>query len=365
MNVYDSRMIASLFEQAGAKETSNLQDADIILINTCSVREHAERRALGRISSLQKLKRKNPGLKIGVIGCMAERLGDSIPRVDFSIGPLKYNRLDEAIGKIVSSMQYAVGSTGFQPVGSKQYVSSYPNPDNGVSAFLPVMRGCDNFCSYCIVPYVRGRAKSRDVEEILNEFRYLKDKGIKEVILLGQSINEYRYNGTSFPELLRLLDKDARDMRIRFLTSHPAYMSEEIINAMAECDSVCENIHLPIQSGCDKILKAMERRYTVNDYRYRTQQLRDRIKDIAITTDIIVGFPGEEEKDFEDTLSVVKEIGFDFAYMFIYSKREETKAAKMPDAVPVSVKKERLNRLIELQNGITKEKTFQSEPTRE
>ncbi|MDO9576130.1 MAG: tRNA (N6-isopentenyl adenosine(37)-C2)-methylthiotransferase MiaB, partial [bacterium] len=344
----------------------NPEDADIIVINTCSVREHAEQRALGRISDLQKFRREKPELVLVVIGCMAERLGDKIPGADFFIGPRKYDRLPEIIKKIVSSKQ--VGATsrlrkpersmrvGAPPLARRKPSPPYPNPDGGVSAFLPVMRGCNNFCSYCIVPYVRGNAVSRNSDDILGELRYLKERGVKEITLLGQSVNQYNFGEISFPELLRMVDRKAPGMRIRFLTSHPAYMSDGLIDAMAECDSVCENIHLPVQSGSDRILKMMERKYTVDEYRHWVRLLKDRIKDVAVTTDVMVGFPTETEKDFKETLEIIKEVRFDFAYMFMYSEREGTKAALFPDDVLVDVKKERLERLIKLQNSITREK---------
>lgn len=350
MNVYDSRMVASLFEWEGLEETDNPEDADIIVINTCSVREHAEQRALGRISDLQKLRREKPELVLVVIGCMAERLGDKIPGADFFIGPKSYDKLPEFTRKIVkgkcqiSNFQFPKGCI------------PYPNPGRGVTAFLPVMRGCNNFCSYCIVPYVRGNAVSRNPDDVLDELRYLIEKGVKEITLLGQSVNEYNFGEISFPELLRMIDREALGIRIRFLTSHPACMSDNLIDAIAECDSVCENIHLPIQSGSDRILKMMERRYTVDGYRYWVQRLRERIKNIALTTDIMVGFPTETEEDFEETLKIVREVRFDFAYMFMYSERKGTKAALFLDDVLLGVKKERLERLIELQNSITREK---------
>ncbi|OYD16377.1 hypothetical protein CH333_03500 [candidate division WOR-3 bacterium JGI_Cruoil_03_44_89] len=396
MNVYDSRMVASLFKGEGVEETDNPEDADIIIVNTCSVREHAERRALGRISSLQKLRREKPELVLVVIGCMAERLGDNIPGADFFIGPRKYDRLPETIREIVSSKQYAVSSpsgivtllnssasTGqvtFHPIRyryrvngiNRQYAVGsmrvgatsrlrkpphpYPEPDRGVTAFLPVMRGCDNFCSYCIVPYVRGKAVSRNPEDILDELRYLKERGVREVALLGQSVNEYRYGETPFRQLLRMVDKESSGVRIRFLTSHPAYMNDELIEAIAECNSVCESVHLPLQSGSDRILQLMERRYSVDEYRHWIRRLRDRIENIAITTDIIVGFPTETEEDFKKTLDIVRKTRFDFAYMFMYSRREGTKAAGFSDGVSLEVKKGRLERLIALQNGITREK---------
>ncbi len=370
MNVYDSRMVASLFEGEGLKETDNQEDADIIIINTCSVREHAEQRALGRISSLQKLRRERPTLQIGVIGCMAERLGDNIVGADFFIGPKKYDRLDEIIKNIVSSpsgiveafhginMQYAICNmpVGAPPLAGRKPPPPYPNPDKDTSTFLPVMRGCNNFCSYCVVPYLRGEATSRNPYDILDELEFLKNRGIKEVTLLGQSVNEYRWNQFDFSALLKMIDRVSNGIRIRFLTSHPAYMSHELIDSMAKCDSVCENIHLPIQSGSDRILNMMERRYTVDTYRKWIQIMRERIPDIAITTDIIVGFPTETEEDFQKTLDIVREERFDFAYMFMYSKREGTKAAGFSNDIPVEVKKKRLKELIELQNKMTKEK---------
>ena len=363
MNLYDSGVVISLLEKEGLKETDEPECADIIIVNTCSVREHAETRALGRISSLQIHRREKAWLQFIVIGCMAERLRNSIPGVDFFIGPKEYDRLPETIREIVSSRQYGVSSRQYgvssrqYGVSSKQYGVS--SKQYGVSAFLPVMRGCDNFCSYCVVPYLRGSAVSRRPDEILDEFNYLKREGVKDVTLLGQSVTEYRFNGVSFPDLLGMIDKESHDMRIRFLTSHPGYISDQLIDVMAECPSLCENIHLPLQSGSNRILNLMGRGYTVEAYTDWVKKFRERIPNIAISTDMIVGFPTEEDQDFSLTLEIVERIGFDFAYMFLYSKRDGTKAGKIPDNVPLKTKKIRLQKLIDLQNRLAQRKREQ------
>lgn len=347
MNVYDSSLVASILEAEGLTPTKDIEEADIIIVNTCSVREHAELRALGRISALQRVRRERPNLKIGVVGCMAERLGQSIPGADFFVGPKSYDKLQKILRDLIYHMRYKKLR--------ERIPITFPRPDRAITAFLPVMRGCNNYCAYCIVPYLRGEAISRNPVEIIEELRFLKEGGIKEVTLLGQSVNEYKWGDIDFPKLLRMLSKESEQVRIRFLTSHPAKMSDELIKAMAECDPVCEHIHLPIQSGSNRILRMMERGYTVEEYKDWILKLRRSIPSIGLTTDILVGFPEETEKDYNETINTVRELRFDFAYMFMYSKREGTKAAGFTEEIPTTIKKERLSRIIKIQNKITRE----------
>ncbi|MCK4351914.1 tRNA (N6-isopentenyl adenosine(37)-C2)-methylthiotransferase MiaB [candidate division WOR-3 bacterium] len=359
MNVYDSGVVGEILGREGYKEVNEINKADVILVNTCSVREHAERRALGRISELQGLKKENPGLLIGVIGCMAQNLGNSIKGADFVVGPLGYRKLPEIIdtGYRIQDTRYKIQDTKLVCIEEslELYSDIFPKPDEGVSAFVPVMRGCDNFCTYCIVPYVRGRARSRPHLDILREIELLLDKGIKEITLLGQSVNEYYDGEVGLAGLLGIIDKTGLP-RLKFLTSHPKNLTRELIEVMENSKSICKYLHLPLQSGSTRVLNKMGRGYTREEYIDWIYKLREAMQDISITTDIMVGFPGETGKDFNETLDLVKTTRFDFAYMFKYSDRKGTKAQGMSLKVNEEVKKERLKELIEVQNKITREK---------
>lgn len=367
MNVYDSRVVAEILQQEGYQEVDNENEANVIIVNTCSVREHAERRALGRISSLLGLRIRNPDLIIGVIGCMAQNLGNKIKGVDFILGPSNYKELPRIINtrfKNQDLRQICVEES------LELYSDILPNPNDRskdlslhhkgrkVTASVPVMRGCSNFCSYCIVPYVRGRARSRSYQDILKEIEFLKSKGIKDITLLGQSANEYDDGELNFAGLLRAINEIGIP-RIRFTTSHPKNMSDELIEIMRDGANICEWLHLPLQSGATKILNRMNRRYTKEDYLNWIYKIRQAIPGVAITTDVMVGFPGETEADFKETMQVVKEVKFDFAYMFKYSDREKTKASKMNDKISEEVQQKRLTELINTQNKITLKKSQQ------
>ncbi len=362
MNVYDSRIIAQILSENGYKETADKKNADVIIVNTCSVREHAEQRAIGRIGELQDLRKENPGILIGVVGCMAQNLGNSIKGADFVVGPSGYRKLPQII---VQSLESRVQSSKKKLTTHNSqscieqtdelYSDIFPESKDGITAFVSVMRGCDNFCSYCIVPYVRGQARSRPPEDILKEIELLSSKGIKKITLLGQSVNEYSYNGVNFPHLLRLIDGTGVPW-INFTTSHPKNMSQELIDAIRDGEKICEWLHLPMQSGANEILKKMGRGYTKEKYLDWIHKTRKSIPEVSITTDILVGFPGESEKNFNETLEVIKEVRFDSAYMFKYSERPHTKAYNMKPKVPEEMRIERLEELINIQNKITREK---------
>ncbi len=357
MNVADSEMISTIMENSGYELTDTLTDADIIMFNTCSVRQHAEDRVIGRISNEVARKISNKNLVIGVVGCMAQRLGKELgemnTKIDFVVGVDNYFKLPEIIEGLYNKRHF-VSSVDMNH--KEIYHDIYPIRSNELNAFVTIMRGCNNFCTYCIVPYVRGRERSRSVDEIIKEIKIAGEKGIKEVTLLGQNVNSYSWEGINFPKLLQKVNKVDGISRVRFVTSHPKDISDELIETMASCDKVCEHIHLPVQSGNNEILKVMNRNYTAEHYLNRISKLRSLIPNIAITTDVIAGFPGETEEQFQDTYNLMKEIRYDFAFMFKYSPRIGTKAAEFNNQVEEAVRLERLQRLIDLQTEITHEK---------
>lgn len=364
MNVHDSEKLAGMLYEAGYQETDNEHEADLILFNTCCVRENAELRVYGNVGALKSRKQANPNMIIGVCGCMmqqkevADYIASRFPFVDLIFGTHNLHRFPQLLLQAIDSNNTVVEVLDEQ--GS--IVEHVPTKRaEGVSAWTTIMYGCNNFCSYCIVPYVRGRERSRRPEDILDEIRELGQKGYKEITLLGQNVNSYGKdtgNDYLFHDLLRDIDKLPGIERIRFMTSHPKDLSTGLIEAMADCDKVCEHLHLPIQAGSNRILKAMNRKYTREDYLRLVDRVRTAIPDIALTTDIIVGFPGETEQDFLDTLDIVKQVGYDSAFTFIYSPRTGTPAARLQDQTDSEVKKERLARLIELQNRISKDKNL-------
>ncbi|HPY95654.1 MAG TPA: tRNA (N6-isopentenyl adenosine(37)-C2)-methylthiotransferase MiaB [Candidatus Cloacimonadota bacterium] len=357
MNVADSEMISTIMENSGYELTDTLTDADIIMFNTCSVRQHAEDRVIGRISNEVARKISNKNLVIGVVGCMAQRLGKELgemnAKIDFVVGVDNYFKLPEIIEELYNKRHFV---TSVDMNHKEIYHDIYPIRSNELNAFVTIMRGCNNFCTYCIVPYVRGRERSRSVDEIIKEIKIAGEKGIKEVTLLGQNVNSYSWEGINFPKLLQKVNEVEGISRVRFVTSHPKDISDELIETMASCDKVCEHIHLPVQSGNNEILKVMNRNYTAEHYLDRISKLRSLIPNIAITTDVIAGFPGETEEQFQDTYNLMKEIRYDFAFMFKYSPRTGTKAAEFNNQVEEAVRLERLQRLIGLQTEITHEK---------
>ena len=363
MNVADSEVVASIMGMAGYALTDALDEADAVLLNTCSIRDNAEQKILGRLQFLRSVRRKRGRLIIGVIGCMAERVRrELIERegVDLVAGPDSY--LD--LPALFASAEAGQPSINVELSTTETYRDVIPVrlPGNLVSGFISIMRGCNNFCSYCIVPYTRGRERSRETSSILAELADLRAKGYKEATLLGQNVNSYRYvdpqtgETVTFARLLDLVAKAAPDMRIRFTTSHPKDMTDDILEAIAANPNVCNHIHLPVQSGSDKVLKAMNRHYDRAWYLDRIAAIRRIIPDCGISTDMFTGFHDETEEDFEQTLSLMREVGFDSAFMFKYSERPGTLASKhMPDNVPEDVKIDRLNRMIALQNELSAE----------
>ncbi len=361
MNENDSERLAGMLTEMGFAEARVRDESHLIIFNTCCVREHAESKVYGHLGGLKKLKDENPDLIIAVCGCMmqqpevVEHIKKSYRHVDIIFGTHNLHTFPELLYRVLATGKTVVDvwdSTGMiaedLPIERK----------DGVKAWVTVMYGCNNFCSYCIVPYVRGRERSRSMESIINEVRMLGQQGYKEVTLLGQNVNSYGKDlndGTSFAKLLYELNKIEQIERIRFTTSHPKDLSDELIYAIRDCNKVCKHLHLPVQAGSTKVLKEMNRKYTKEQYLDLVDRIRKNIPGIAITTDIIVGFPGETEEDFLDTLDVVEKVRFDSAFTFMYSKRTGTPAAKRPDQVPEEVKKERFERLLEVQNRISRE----------
>ena len=361
MNVADSEVVATVMGMAGYEVCSELDAADAIFINTCSVRDNAEQRIVSRLNQLNALRRHRARrLVVGILGCMAERMKRALIDdydVDLVAGPDNYLELPQLIG-LAEHGEKAIST---QLSTTETYRDIVPTRVGGsrVSGFISIMRGCNNFCTYCIVPYTRGRERSREPQSILRELADLQTRGYKEVTLLGQNVNSYLYRGddgtaVDFAALLGLVAQAAPEMRVRFTTSNPEDLSDDIIAAMATHANICKHIHLPVQSGSDKVLKLMNRKYTRAWYLDRVARIRAAMPQCAITTDVFTGFHDETEEDFALTLSLMREVGFDAAFMFKYSERPGTFAARnLPDNVPEEVKIDRLNRLIALQNELS------------
>ena len=356
MNVGDTEIVVSIMQQEGWFYTDNLQEADVVLINTCSIRDNAEQRIWGRLAELRGLRRRRPGLLIGIIGCMAERLKERLVEgddaVDIVAGPDAYRDLPKLV------REAGAGGKGINVLLSREETYAEIAPvrldRNGVSAFVAIMRGCNNYCSYCVVPYTRGVERSRDPQTIVGEVRTLVANGYREVTLLGQNVNSYRFGDVGFPELIVRVADVSPSLRVRFATSHPKDMSDALLEAMASRPNICRAIHLPAQSGSTEVLRRMNRKYTREWYLDRVAAIRRYLPDCAITTDLIAGFCGETEEDHAATLSLMREVGYEFAYMFKYSERPGTFAAKhLPDDVPDEVKTRRLSEIIALQNELS------------
>jgi tRNA-2-methylthio-N6-dimethylallyladenosine synthase len=381
MNVADSEVVASIMQMDGFEPTETIAEADVIMVNTCSVRDNAEQKVVSRLQYFQSLKKKKKKLIIGVLGCMAERVKDELIRThhaDLVVGPDSYLDLPHLIGTVEQGEK----AINVDLSTTETYKDVIPLKLSGVkiSGFISIMRGCNNFCSYCIVPFTRGRERSREPESILKELRVLKEQGYKEVTLLGQNVNSYRYGineenernegnegnegnernegnegnerneEINFARLLELVALEAPDMRVRFTTSHPKDMSDETLAVIARYDNICKQIHLPAQSGSSNILKAMNRKYTREDYLARIAAIRNIVPEASISTDLFCGFPSETEEDHRETLSLMREVGFDSAFMFKYSERPGTYASKhLPDNVPEEEKIRRLEEIIALQ----------------
>lgn len=362
MNVADSEVVASIMQMAGYTLCDNIEDADAIFVNTCSIRDNAEQKVLSRLAYFQSLRKHHKHLVIGVLGCMAERVREQLIAengVDLVAGPDSYLDLPNLVG----AAEHGEKAVNVELSTTETYREVIPSRIglNRISGFISIMRGCNNFCSYCIVPYTRGRERSREPESILGELADLKAKGFKEVTLLGQNVNSYRYeraDGTvvDFPALLALVAQAAGEMRVRFTTSHPKDMSDETLHVIAAWPNLCHHIHLPVQSGSNRILKLMNRKYTREWYLDRIAAIRRILPDCGITTDMFSGFHSETEEDFEETLSLMREVGFDSSFLFKYSERPGTYASKhLPDDVPEEVKIARLQRMIDLQNELSLE----------
>lgn len=357
MNVYDSELVMGILNGEGHIRTSMLDEADIIIINTCSVRQNAENRVLNKLDQLKHLKVKNPQLIVGVIGCVAQNLKKAIIEnrqfINFVLGPDSYRKIPEIIKNLKSS------ESAFVEVGlsrSETYDYLYPARGESVNAWIAIMRGCNRFCSFCIVPYLRGRERSKPAARVLDEVKRAANEGYAEITLLGQNVNAYRDGRVDFPDLLKMIADVDGIKRIRFTSPHPQDMSLKLIKTIAEVSKICNHIHLPVQAGSDKILSLMNRNYSRNEYISLVDRIRSFISGVSITTDIIAGFPGETREDFLLSVELMQRVEFDNAFTFKYSPRKGTKAAKLKDDVPEIEKVKRVMELAELQRRITLKK---------
>ena len=356
MNAGDSEIVVSIMQENGYRYTESIDEADIILINTCSIRDNAEQRIWGRLSAMRQLKKRKPSLIVGIIGCMAERLKEQLIEphtgVDIVAGPDSYRSLPELVRTAEG------GDKGINVELSKEETYAEIAPvrldKNGVSAYIAIMRGCNNYCAYCVVPYTRGIERSRDPQTIVNEVRTLFENGYREVTLLGQNVNSYKCGEVGFPELMEMVAQVSPLLRVRFATSHPKDISDSLLEVMARYDNICKAIHLPAQSGSNEMLKKMNRKYTREWYLERVAAIRRYMPDCAITTDLIAGFCGETLEDHQQTLSLMQEVGYASAFMFKYSERPGTFSARhYPDDIADEEKTRRLNEIIALQNTLS------------
>ncbi|HOU31565.1 MAG TPA: tRNA (N6-isopentenyl adenosine(37)-C2)-methylthiotransferase MiaB, partial [Bacteroidales bacterium] len=360
MNIADSEIVASVLNESGYDVTRDINEASLILLNTCSIRENAEQKIWNRLKALKSVRKKNPSVMIGVIGCMAERLKEKLIQndlpVDIVAGPDSYRSLPD----LVTEAEIGQSRINVMLSESETYADISPLrlDSNGVTAFIAIMRGCNNMCTYCVVPFVRGSERSRDPRSIVKEATELFRKGYREVTLIGQNVNSYLWKDAGetigFPELLAEVARIDPLLRVRFATSHPKDLSDKLLETISSYDNICKHIHLPVQSGSNRILKLMNRQYTREWYMNRIEAIRKIIPECSVSTDIIAGFCTETEEDHKDTLSLMEWAGFDFAYMFKYNERPGTKAAEsLPDDVPDEIKTKRLNEIINLQNKIS------------
>ena len=356
MNSGDSEIVVSIMQQEGYVYTENIKEADVILINTCSIRDNAEQRIWGRLSEMRRLRKSKPALVVGIIGCMAERLKEKLIEqdcgVDIVAGPDTYRDLPNLVRKAQS------GDKGINVELSKEETYADIAPvrldRSGVGAFIAIMRGCNNYCSYCVVPYTRGIERSRDPKTIVNEARILFENGYREVTLLGQNVNSYKFGEVGFPDLMAMVAEISPEFRVRFATSHPKDISDRLLQVMAQYDNICKSIHLPAQSGSNEMLKKMNRKYTREWYLERIAAIRHYLPDCSITTDLISGFCGETEEDHQQTLSLMREVGYASAFMFKYSERPGTFSARhFEDDITEEEKTRRLNEVIALQNELS------------
>lgn len=355
MNVADTEIVMGILKNYGYEITKEVRDANVVLLNTCSVRENAEQRIYGRLGNFKRMKDAKPDLVVGILGCMAERLKKDLIEekkiVDLVVGPDEYRRLPEFIDTAFTGEK----GIGVKLSRTETYDDITPYREDGLQAWIPVMRGCDKFCTFCVVPFTRGRERSRPLNTIVEELNKLSERGFREVTLLGQNVNSYEDNGSDFADLLAASAKVDPLMRIRFTTSHPQDLSDKLLYTIAEYDNLCKYIHLPVQSGSNRILKEMNRTYTVEHYLELIDKARKIIPGVSFSTDIIAGFPGETYDDHLMTLDLMRQVRYDGAYMFKYSPREGTKAYKMEDDVPEESKVKRLTEIIDLQQQISSE----------
>ncbi len=361
MNYADTEIVNGIMGKSGYDITENIDDSAIILINTCSIRENAEARVLQRLTEIKKYKKKNPKLVVGIIGCMAERLKrDLVTKkgvVDLVLGPDEYRKLPSLIDNLIDT-----GEKGIAVKLSRveTYDDILPLRKEGISAWLSIMRGCDKFCSFCVVPYTRGRERSRPLEGVIREVKQLRDEGFKDVTLLGQNVNSYISGEYDFSDLLEACAKAVPDIRLRFTTSHPQDLSLKLIETIAKYDNLCNYIHLPVQSGSNRVLELMQRSYTVEHYMKIMDNIKKILPEATLSTDIITGFCTETEEDHKMTLDIMKEVRYDGAYMFKYSPREKTKAWKMEDDVDEETKTRRLMEIVEVMREISNEKNIEA-----
>jgi tRNA-2-methylthio-N6-dimethylallyladenosine synthase len=353
MNMADTEIILGIMKNGGYVRTDEMTQADVVFVNTCAVRENAEERIYGRLGDFRHFKRGNPAVVLGVLGCMAERIRQDLLEqeslVDLVVGPDEYRRLPDLVEAA------ARGERGIAVRLSRveNYEDIAPLREEGISAWISIMRGCDKFCTFCVVPFTRGRERSRSLSGIVKEVESLSIRGFKEVTLLGQNVNSYRDNDVDFSDLLAKAAEIDRTMRIRFTTSHPQDMSDKLIETIAAHPNICNYIHLPVQSGSDRILELMNRNYTAEEYLKLVDRIKRTIPGVSLSTDIIAGFPSETEEDHRNTVELMKRVEYDGAFTFKYSPRENTKAWSMPDSVPEEVKLARLNEIIDVQRAIS------------
>ena len=361
MNIADSEVVSSVLADGGYELTDSLASADVLLVNTCSVRENAEQRVYGRLGEFKRLKLENPEILVGVIGCMAERMRSKLSdekakgvgqMVDIIVGPDEYRKMPQ----LLNAAWHGEKGIAVQLSRIETYDDITPLRTNGISAWISVMRGCDKFCTFCVVPFTRGRERSRTLTSVVKEVEVLASRGFKEVTLLGQNVNSYHNEQYDFADLLTSVASVDRSVRVRFTTSHPQDMSDKLIETIASHANICNYVHLPVQSASDRILELMNRTYTRDHYVRLITKIRNLLPDTTLSTDIITGFPTESESDHQATLALLEEIRYDGAFMFKYSPRENTPAFSMSDNVPEEIKTRRINEIVELQNRISAEK---------